>query len=719
MAASFLKLRGVATVSVIVVASVLLGAAPAVTEQIVSGRTEGPALEPSRPGLSRPAVQARNPSPSAVVEQSAARQWNETLLNAIRGDFPKPPVHARNLFHVSVAMWDAWAAYDPIAVGYLYGQKHTATDVEAARAEAISFAAYRLLKHRFPAGYLDADGRPCHPNGVLAQAAFDARMDALGYDKTFTSTTGDSPAALGNRIGAMVIAYGQSDGANEGEGRCYPDDTGYASVNPEMVFQFPGAGDIVDPNRWQPLAFEYLVTQNGIIIGAAIQKFIGVGWLDVLPFALAPEDTNPVTGLYIDPGPPPLLGGVGDDVVKAAMVQDILFSSQTDPTQGHFIDISPAVHGNNPLGTDSGTGYGVNPVTGEPYPPNVVNLADYVRVVAEFWADGPRSETPPGHWNVLANYVADHPAIQGNKRIGGRGVVVNDLEWDVKVYLALNGAVHDSAIACWGGKNYYDSSRPITLIRYMGGLGQSSDPSGPSYHPDGLPLVPGLIEVITLETTQPGQRHAHLAGHEGEIAIRAWKGSPADPHTQIGGVDWMRAVVWMPYQARTFVTPPFPGYTSGHSTYSRSAAEVLTAITGSPYFPGGLGTFTAPGNEYLSFELGPTNSVTLQWTSYYDSADEAGISRRFGGIHPSYDDYPSRIMGSTIGHKAWDKALEFFSPQRATICHRPPGNPANSHTITIGASAVPAHMAHGDAPGPCPATSEGAAHAAGNGRSGR
>src|SRR6058998_1488848 len=91
---------------------------------------------------------------------SVARQWDEELLDAIRIDIPKPPVHARNLFHLSVAMWDAWAAYSPTAVGYLVREKHRAADVEAARDEAISFAAYRLLKYRFPVGYLDADGEP-------------------------------------------------------------------------------------------------------------------------------------------------------------------------------------------------------------------------------------------------------------------------------------------------------------------------------------------------------------------------------------------------------------------------------------------------------------------------------------------------------------------------------------------------------------------------------
>ncbi len=633
--------------------------------------------------------------------RSVARLWDEQLLAAIRIDIPKPPAHARNLFHLSVAMWDAWAAYSPTAVGYLVTEKHSAADVEAARAEAISHAAYRLLKYRFPVGYLDIDFKPCHPNDAISQAAFDAQMDALGYDRTITTTEGDSPAALGNRIAAAVIAYGQTDGSNEGVGLCYPDDTGYAPINPELIFKLPGVGPLVDPNHWQPLAFDFFVTQNGIPIGQSIQRFVGAGWGDVKPFALGPEDVDAGTGLHLDPGPQPRLDGAGDAVVKDAMVELIRLSSRIDTTQGVLVDVSPGAMFNNPLGSDDGAGYPINPATDAPYAPDVVNRADYQRVVTEFWADGPRSETPPGHWNVIANSISDNPLMSRQKRPGGRGRAVNELEWDVKVYLALNGAVHDAAIWAWGNKNVYDSSRPITLIRYMAGLGQSSDPSLPSYNPDGLPLVPDLVELITPETTQPGGRHADLAGHEGEIAIRAWRGSPADPTTQAAGVVWKRGVQWMPYMPKNFVTPPFPGYTSGHSTFSRSAAEVLAAITGTPFFPGGLGSFVALQNAFLGIERGPGATVVLQWATYYDAADQAGISRRFGGIHPYYDDYPSRVTGSRIGKKAWAKAQELYGPRVVTLCHVPAGNPSRARTIAVDASAVPAHLGHGDQIGPC------------------
>jgi hypothetical protein len=112
-------------------------------------------------------------------------------------------------------------------------------------------------------------------------------------------------------------------------------------------------------------------------------------------------------------------------------------------------------------------------------------------------------------------------------------------------------------------------------------------------------------------------------GFEGQIAIRAWLGGPADPATQVSGVGWKRGVQWITYMPKNFVTPPFPGYTSGHSTFSRSAAEVLAAVTGTPFFPGGLGTFTATQDEYLTIENGPSHSIELQWATYFVASAES------------------------------------------------------------------------------------------------
>lgn len=579
---------------------------------------------------------------AAQTAQSTARIWDEQILSAIRLDRPNPPVHARNLFHLSVAMYDAWAAYNPVAVGYLFRQKPTVPDPVGARMEAVSFAAYRILRERYALSL----------NATTTVAALDARMAALGYDKNNFSTDTSTPAGVGNSVYAAVSNYFINDGARQTSGYTdYPaGQGGYSSLNPNLVTGLPGT-NTVNVNHWQPLAIANALDQNGNPIGP-IQSYVGPQWLGVRPFALA--RSNPSLP-WIDPGLHPQLGGAGDAQFRSEVADIILRSGQLTPDDSVTVDISPTVLGNNPLGTNSGSGYTANPVTGLPYAHNFVLRGDYARVLAEFWADGPNSETPPGHWNVIANSVTDNPAFV--RRIGGTGPILGSLEWDVKMYFALNAAVHEAACAAWSLKRYYDGGRPISYIRYMGQLGQSSNPAGASYHPNGLPLVPGSIEIVTTQSSQPGERHAGLT--VGAVAIYAWGGQPANPITQHTGAKWIPAINWLPYQKATFVTPAFPGYVSGHSTFSRSAAEVMTAITGSPFFPGGLGTYTAnPGT--LSFENGPSQPVQLQWGTYYDAADQAGISRLFGGIHVPVDDLTGRRVGSQCGKGAWALAKKYF-----------------------------------------------------------
>ena len=136
-------------------------------------------------------------------------------------------------------------------------------------------------------------------------------------------------------------------------------------------------------------------------------------------------------------------------------------------------------------------------------------------------------------------------------------------------------------------------------------------------------------------------------------------GNPEDPETQTSGVGWILATQWVPYQRSTFVTPAFPGYVSGHSTFSRAAAEVMTELTGSQYFPGGLAEWTIEAGE-LIHEEGPTEDLTLQAASYYDAADQAGLSRIYGGIHPGVDDVNGRRTGSICGLDAWVLAVTYF-----------------------------------------------------------
>lgn len=123
----------------------------------------------------------------------------------------------------------------------------------------------------------------------------------------------------------------------------------------------------------------------------------------------------------------------------------------------------------------------------------------------------------------------------------------------------------------------------------------------------------------------------------------------------------MRARDWFPYQRRTFVTPAFPGFVSGHSTFSRAAAEVLTAFTGSAYFPGGMASFTANAGDYLVFEDGPSQTVELQWATYQDAADQAGQSRVYGGIHIWPDDQRGRELGYEVGLSAYAAAEPYWN----------------------------------------------------------
>ena len=581
---------------------------------------------------------------------STARTWNERALAAIRADTPHPPAQARNLFSLSVCMYDAWAAYDTNgAVGYVYRGRHTAADAAAARREAISFAAYRILKER----------HFYSKTAAATLAGDDAQMTALGYDTNNVSRDIATPAGVGNTIFDAVSAWFINDGARQTNGTQpapYPDfpqgSGGYVYINPGLATGRPGIDDgfgntVVDINRWQRLQVVNAVDQNGFPQGP-IQNYLGAQWLGVRPFALARTDA---TRLWIDPGPPPFFGGASHADFVSNVVDVIRYSSELTTSDIVTVDISPASFGNNTLGANDGNGRALNPVTGLPYTPNIVKRGDYVRALTEFWADGPTSETPPGHWNVVANDIADHPLTV--KKIGGTGPTVDDLEWDVKVYFALNAAAHDAACAAWSVKRYYDAWRPLSAVRYIGGLGQSSESGSPSYHTNGLPLVTNLIELVTSASVASG-RHAGL--EPGKIALFTWAGETPQRVTP-NGVRWMHADAWTTYQRTNFVTPAFPGYISGHSTFSRSIAELLTAITGSQFFPGGMATYTITN---LLNEQGPSQPVTLQWATYFDAADQVGLSRIWGGIHPPADDFSGRRVGATCGQGVWTLARKYF-----------------------------------------------------------
>ncbi|MEL6675294.1 MAG: MopE-related protein [Bacteroidota bacterium] len=612
---------------------------------------------------------------------SVARIWNEALLESIRQDFARPTVHARNLWHSSIAMYDAWAVFDSVAQPYFLGQTidgytcpfngfTTTVPKEIAVPTVIFHAMYRLLRHRFQYS----------PGAGNAFSRFNNLMVQNGYNllDTTTNYSNGSPASLGNYLGKMLINFGMQDGANEVTNY---GNASYLPVNLPLVTNFPGNPSISDPNRWQPLTLSVFIDQSGNVIPYNTPPFLSPEWGQVTPFALDTADRTTYTRsnfdyqVYHDPGAPPYLDTTGvdplSDEYKWGFTLVSVWGAHLDPADSVMWDISPNSIGNIQSypttiqglqgfydllnGGDPSIGHSVNPHTGQPYEPQMVPRGDYARVLAEFWADGPDSETPPGHWFTILNYVSDEIGV--DKRYNGQGPILSELEWDVKSYFTLGGAVHDAAISAWGIKGWYDYIRPISAIRCMAELGQCSDSTLPNYHPGGIPLIPGYIELV-----QAGDSLDGGGDNLNKIKVYTWKGHPYinNTATDAAGVGWILAENWWPYQRPTFVTPNFAGYVSGHSTFSRAAAEVLTYITGDPFFPGGMGEFQVDKNQFLVFEEGPSVDFTLQWATYRDASDQTSLSRIWGGIHPPVDDIPGRLIGEKVGIAAYQLAETYF-----------------------------------------------------------
>ncbi|MFN5621163.1 MAG: DUF6851 domain-containing protein [Flavobacteriales bacterium] len=638
---------------------------------------------------------------TTLAQQSVARQWSETQLSCIRKYFAKPTVHARHLSHVSIAMYDAWAVYDNEAQPYFLGQTWGGFncpfngipmpadgDIIAAQEKALSYAAYRTLWNRYT---IFAPGA----NLLTIQGYLNDRMASLGYDTGITSidySDGD-PAKLGNYIAAKLQEFALQDGSNQQNNY---NNIQYQPLNGQLEPAFPGNPHVVDPNRWQPLVLSQCIDQNNI----PIECPPGTGtpalsheWGNVTPFALRADqaDTLQRDGLdwkvYLDPGAPPYLdttlqSGLYDSFFKWGYVTNIIWHSFHNNDDGVMIDASPnSIGGLNITAEDqlpvtfedyqgfynlfeggvNDPGHAINPVTGAPYETQMVPRKDFTRVLSQYWADGPSSETPPGHWFKLFNEVEDKMDLLGIEKRWMGEESVSDLEWDVKGYFALGGGIHDAAIACWGTKGYYDYTRPIMAIRWMGVKGQSTDPNLPHYHPAGLPLIPGYIELVQEGDELAGTNNEHV----NKIKIYSWRGPFAA--TGVDGAGWLLAENWWTYQTAGFVTPPFAGYYSGHSTYSRTGAEIMTLITGDEYFPGGMAEYVATQDEYLLADDGPSTTVKLQWATYRDASDQCSVSRIYGGLHPPQDDIPGRKVGLIVGPQAVDKANEFIHADPAHV----------------------------------------------------
>jgi membrane-associated phospholipid phosphatase len=214
-------------------------------------------------------------------------------------------------------------------------------------------------------------------------------------------------------------------------------------------------------------------------------------------------------------------------------------------------------------------------------------LGDTEKVIAEYWADGPGTVTPPGHWCVFAQEISHRDQ--------------HSLDQDVKLFFILGNALMDAGIAAWDVKRYTDSIRPITVIRALMGNQQ----------------------------------------------IRAWAG----PGLGVRVINCKDFRSYLP-------TPPFGSYVSGHSAFSAAAAEILKRFTGSDSF---AGSFVAePGSSLVEVGLTPSARVTLSWSTFSASSEQAGMSRRFGGIHFESDDLAGRALGRAVAIEVWNKAATYI-----------------------------------------------------------
>lgn len=288
---------------------------------------------------------------------------------------------------------------------------------------------------------------------------------------------------------------------------------------------------IVNIARWQPLS---VPDGNG---GFTIQKFFTPHWANVKPFALTTYNQFPVK--------------------TPAPAGSFEFWRQSIEVLGYS-----------------------------------ATLTDRTKTIAEWWADGPGSELPPGTWVLFAKDISnrDH----------------HNLSQDVKMHFAMTNAMLDTSIAVWGYKRQFDYARPVSTIH-------------------------------ALFNNRP---------------IVAWKGENLGTGVILGQN-------WRPYQAATVVTPPFAEYMSGHSTFSSAAAEVLKLYTGSDVFNGSA--TIAAGSSAVEPGRVPAKDLTLRWSTFTAAADEAGISRLYGGIHFRDGNVEGLKLGRKIGAQAYALSSKYFN----------------------------------------------------------
>lgn len=493
--------------------------------------------------------------------QNVVTKWATIYLGMLQSAFPafSPPVISRVMAIITTSMYDTWTAYDTVALP-VYECNELRRPLHAdERDEAISFAAYCALKNQFAR------------MPAILHVATDFMVE-LGYDPNDINTNQNNAAGIGNSRCRAVLQSRAKDGFNQGGtypgtlawNTSYADWTNYVPVNfPQSVVALTNcSNELRSLNKWQPLR---VPLQTG---GTKVQQWLSPHAGQATTFATDIGKLRPIG--------PPLMGGPTQANVYAQAQEVLSFSEQLNDTQ---------------------------------------------KAIAEFWADGPGSVLPPGHWHRLSLDAA-------------RTIQLSVGE-STKLLFLQSQAVLDAGIATWHFKRLYDSIRPIQLIQCL------------------------------------------FAGQQ----VDAWSG----PYLGVAQID---ASEWKPYQNKFFVTPPFAGYPSGHSTFSAASATVLRNYLGSDQYVGSAwilpqgqslfepqiddplapnyvaGVTDVPNEGTQTIGYSPSSDIVLQYSTWTEAAMQAGISRLYGGIHIASDNIDGADIGNKVGVAVWTKANKLFNGMR-------------------------------------------------------
>lgn len=625
-------------------------------------------------------------------DPSVSVLWDQAIQAVVIATGPGPTIASRAYSIMHTAMFEAWAAFDPTAIGTIFGdsqQVDVALNTDDNKAEAMSYAAYVSASALFPD----------------QQAIFDGLMGQLGYtiDPEQASTIG----TLGLTLGAAVSAASLDDGANQLGG--YADTTGYTPVNanpetqtdierwtPEYVpidsaenlqsfltpqwggvDLFAGAngdtsGVFLDIVQGELNMTEGTVTLFGISEGVSRPEFQSFlkgltdtykgtrDWPEVRAFISDLRDnynkgepveplTLPISdelrGIIVEPDAPLpnperfFVSTIDADLDLAAktitlngldesadwrdflalradlrasyegtedwsevreFIRDIGRSLRNDE---QVVDAVTLDVSDNLVGTVINAGFIEQ---AEALIETSANLTIQEKCIAEFWEDGGGTSFPPGTWMTLAQFVS---ARDGNS-----------LDQDAQLFFAMANAQRDAGIVTWDWKAELDYARPVAAIRDLGEL--------------------GLI----------GEEGVDYLGNPGQV-IEAWAG----PNL---GTQTILAENFITYQnVDGNPSPPFAEYTSGHSAFSAAGAEVLRLFTGSDAFGGEIEL------DFLLFEDFPEDmaSTVLAYDTFSAAADDAGMSRIYGGIHFADGDFDARDLGRDVGENVWEEALTYIN----------------------------------------------------------